>query len=107
MNPSKQVRIETVSSDGKMSIGDGNRSVDIYPVNNTHSNDMLAVYLPSEQILLSSDLYSPGSTPEPFKKYSKQLLEFIDDSKIDLKTIAGTHGGVGPAKDLHDFVNQK
>lgn len=106
-NPPKQVTIEEVSSHRKMSIADGNRSIDVYPVNNTHSNDMLAVFLPSERILLTSDLYSPGSTPEQFRKYSKQLLDFITDNKIDVETIAGTHGGFGSVKDLYDFVNQK
>jgi glyoxylase-like metal-dependent hydrolase (beta-lactamase superfamily II) len=106
-SPPKQVGIETVSPDKKMILSDGDKSIEIYSVNNTHSNDMLAVYyLPSEKVLLASDLYSPGSTPEPFKKYSKELLEFIFDSKIDVNTIVGTHGssGGGPIDDLYDFV---
>lgn len=74
-NPPEHIKIETVPDNEKMSISDGNRSIDIYTVNNTHSNDMLAVYLPSGRILFNSDLYSPGSTPEPFKKYSKELLK--------------------------------
>jgi hypothetical protein len=83
--------------------------MDIYSVNNTHSNDMLAVYLPSERILLNSDLYSSGGTPEPFRKYSKELLKFINDSGIVVDMIAGTHGdsGGGPIDDLYDFVNLK
>jgi hypothetical protein len=75
----------------------------------SHSDDMLAVYLPTEKILLVSDLYSPGGTPEPFRKYSKELLEFITESGIEVNMIAGTHGngGGGPLKDLYDFVNLK
>jgi flavorubredoxin len=109
MSPPEQVKIETVPPDKKMTISDGNRSIDIYPVNNSYSNDMLAVYLPSEKILLTSDLYSPRSTPEPFRKYSKELLAFITDSGIDVNMIAGTHGsgGGGSVKDLYDFVNLK
>ena len=105
----RQVTIATVAPDEKMTLSDGNRSLDIYPVNNSHSNDLLAVYLPSEKILLSSDLYSPGGTPEPFRKYSKELLEFIVDNRLDVNIIAGTHGrgGGGPIEDLHDFVNLK
>jgi glyoxylase-like metal-dependent hydrolase (beta-lactamase superfamily II) len=108
-NLPKHIEIETVPDNEKMTISDGNRSIDIYTVNNTHSNDMLAVYLPSERILLDSDLYSPGGTPEPFRKYSKELLEFITDSGIEVNMIAGTHGngGGGPLKDLYDFVNLK
>lgn len=108
-NPPEHIEIETVPDNEKMTISDGNRSIDIYTVNNTHSNDMLAVYLPSEQILLDSDLYSPGGTPEPFRKYSKELLKFITDSGIEVNMIAGTHGtvGGGPIKDLYDFVNLK
>jgi glyoxylase-like metal-dependent hydrolase (beta-lactamase superfamily II) len=107
INPPEHVNIETVSNNEKMSLTDGNRSLDIYAVNNTHSNDMLAVYLPSERILLNSDLYSPGGTPEPFRKYSKELLKFINDSGIEVNMIAGTHGasGGGPLQGLYDFVN--
>ena len=106
-SPSKQVKIETVSPDKKMTLNDGNRSIEIYSINNTHSDGMLAVYLPSEKVLLTSDLYSPGSTPEPFRKYSKELLKFINDSGIEVDMIAGTHGdsGGGPIDDLYDFVN--
>lgn len=106
-NPLELIKIETVPENEKMSLSDGNRNIDIYTVNNTHSNDMLAVYLPSERILLSSDLYSPGGTPEPFRKYSKELLKFINDSGIEVDMIAGTHGdsGGGPIDDLYDFVN--
>jgi glyoxylase-like metal-dependent hydrolase (beta-lactamase superfamily II) len=106
-NPPELIKIETIPENEKMSLSDGNRSIDIYTVNNTHSNDMLAVYLPSERILLNSDLYSPGGTPEPFRKYSKELLKFINDSGIVVNMIAGTHGdnGGGPIDDLYDFVN--
>lgn len=109
MSPPEQVKIETVPPDEKMTISDGNRSIDILPVNNSHSDDMLAVYLPSEKILLTSDLFSPGSTPDPFRKYSKELLDFITDIGIDVNMIAGTHGsgGGGPLDDLYDFVNLK
>jgi glyoxylase-like metal-dependent hydrolase (beta-lactamase superfamily II) len=107
INPPEHVAIETVSDNEKMSLTDGNRSLDIYTVNNTHSDDMLAVYLPSERILLNSDLYSPGGTPEPFRKYSQELLKFINDRGLEVNMIAGTHGtsGGGPLQGLHDFVN--
>jgi metal-responsive CopG/Arc/MetJ family transcriptional regulator len=96
--------VKRLHSIEKMTISDGNRSIDIYPVNNSHSYDMLAVYLPSEKILLTSDLYSPGFLP--FSNYSKELLAFISDSGIDVNMIAGTHGsgGGGPLKDLYDMV---
>lgn len=109
MSPPEQVKIEIVPPDKKMTLSDGNKSIDIYPVNNSHSNDMLAVYLPSEKVLLTRDLYSPGSTPEPFRKYSKELLKFINDSGIEVNMIAGTHGngGGGSLDELYDFVNLK
>jgi glyoxylase-like metal-dependent hydrolase (beta-lactamase superfamily II) len=71
----RQAMIEYVSQ--KKIISDGNRSMEIYPVKNSHADDMLAVYLPKEKILLDSDLYSPGGSPAPFKIYAKQLLDFI------------------------------
>jgi glyoxylase-like metal-dependent hydrolase (beta-lactamase superfamily II) len=108
-HPPELIKIETVPEDEKMSLSDGNRSIDIYTVNNTHSKDMLAVYLPFERILLNSDLYSPGLTPEPFRNYSKELLKFINDSGIEVDMIVGTHGdgGGGPLQGLYDFVNLK
>ena len=102
----RQVMTEYVTSQKKI-ISDGNRSVEIYPVKNSHADDMLAVYLPKEKILLDSDLYSPGGSPAPFKIYAKQLLDFITQTGLDVKIIAGTHGGFGPLKDLQKFVNQE
>jgi glyoxylase-like metal-dependent hydrolase (beta-lactamase superfamily II) len=101
----RQVMIESVSD--KKIISDGNRSVEIYSVKNSHADDMLAVYLPKEKILLDSDLYSPGGTPAPFKVYAKQLLDFITQTGLDVKIIAGTHSGFGPVTDLQKFVNQE
>jgi glyoxylase-like metal-dependent hydrolase (beta-lactamase superfamily II) len=101
----RQVMIESVSD--KKIISDGNRSVEIYSVKNSHADDMLAVYLPRQKILLDSDLYSPGGTPAPFKVYAKQLLDFITQTGLDVKIIAGTHSGFGPFTDLQKFVNQE
>ena len=49
------------------------------------------------------------SPPEPFRKYSKELIEFITDNGIDVDLIAGTHGngGGGTLQDLYDFLVQK
>ena len=104
LHPRQVVMMEPVSQ--KKIISDGNRSVEIYPVKNSHTDDMLAVYLPKEKILLDSDLYSPGGSPAPFKVYAKQLLDFITQTGINVKIIAGTHGGFGPYTDLQKFVNQ-
>ena len=59
------------------------------------------------KILLDSDLYSPGGSPTHFKLYAKQLLDFITKTGLDVKIIAGTHGGFGPFTDLQKFVNQE
>jgi glyoxylase-like metal-dependent hydrolase (beta-lactamase superfamily II) len=99
-----KVNLELVSEN--KTISDNNRSIEIFPVKNSHSNDMLAVYLPKEKILLDSDLYSPRSVPPPFKIYSKELLDFITQSGIDVETIAGTHGTFGPLSDLQKLVYQ-
>lgn len=99
-----KVNVELVSEN--KTISDNNRSIEILPVKNSHSNDMLAVYLPKEKILLDSDLYSPRSVPPPFKIYSKELLDFITQSGIDVETIAGTHGTFGPLSDLQKLVYQ-
>jgi glyoxylase-like metal-dependent hydrolase (beta-lactamase superfamily II) len=100
----RKVDIVTVAEN--KNISDSNRSIEILPVKNFHSNDMLVVYLPKERILLDSDLYSPGSVPPAFKIYSKQLLDFITQSGIIVQTIAGTHGIFGPLSDLQKAVHQ-
>jgi glyoxylase-like metal-dependent hydrolase (beta-lactamase superfamily II) len=97
--------VDVVPVSENKSIGNGNRSIEILSVKNSHSKDMLAVYLPKEKILLNSDLYSPETAPPPFKVYSKQLLDFIDESGINVETIAGTHGKFGPLSDLQKLVH--
>jgi glyoxylase-like metal-dependent hydrolase (beta-lactamase superfamily II) len=99
-------KLDVVLVSENKTIGDGNRSIEILSVKNSHSNDMLAVYLPKEKILLNSDLYSPGTAPPPFKVYSKQLLDFITESGINVQSIAGTHGKFGSLSDLQRLLHE-
>jgi glyoxylase-like metal-dependent hydrolase (beta-lactamase superfamily II) len=64
-----KVNVELVSEN--KTISDNNRNIEIVPVKNSHSNDMLAVYLPKEKILLDSDFI----VPEVFLHRSKYIAK--------------------------------
>lgn len=101
----REVPIEVVSD--HRTLGQGARILELYRVPNSHSNDMLAAYLPQHRFLFVSDIYSPGAGPEPFKVYNRELLTFIEQSGLAVERLGGTHGGVGSLEDLRSFVGQK
>jgi glyoxylase-like metal-dependent hydrolase (beta-lactamase superfamily II) len=58
----KPLRLQTVGSEGTLT--DGTRTIKLYTMTGfDHTDDMLLVYLPKEQILAEADAYTPTATP--------------------------------------------
>jgi|GEM_PF-1317608 len=81
------------------------RDVALYAVPNSHANDMLVVYLPSERLLFNSDLFSPGrDTQHPL--WAGELLAAIRFLNLDVANIVGGHGhGAEPLQALESAVS--
>ncbi|MDZ7896953.1 MAG: MBL fold metallo-hydrolase [Arcicella sp.] len=88
-----------------------------------HSDDMLIVYLPEEEIIIQADqLWSGtfmkvwgGYTPRGFTEKAKAsirnnaqyLLDYIKENNLKVSKIISQHGGLGPVEDLYTITNTK
>ncbi len=88
-NP-KPLALETVETDKKV-LTDGNRVVEVYPLENSHAEGMLVVHLPKEKLLFVTDLFSPGA-PRQMPLWSRQLLEGVQKNGLQVERIVGGHG---------------
>ena len=91
----------------------GRNCVDIYSIAGSSHNDAFAlVYLPAEKVLVEADAYTPlapGATPPTsVNPYSQNLLENIQNLKLDVDQIAAIHGpGVVKLADLKAYIAAK
>lgn len=88
----------------KKTITDGKQSLELYAFTGSpHAEPMVMMYVPSAKILFQSDLWFPatGGSGNPA---AKQLYDSIKALKLDVKTMAGGHGGVGPFAELDNAV---
>lgn len=96
-NPKPAV-LETIAAEKKV-LTDGERVVEIYPVNNSHVEGMLVVYVPREKLLFVSDLFSPGA-PRQVPVWCRELLDALQQYGLQVEHIAGGHGKIGPLAEL-------
>lgn len=82
---------------GKRSFTDGKREVIAFDAPNPHANGTLIGYVADAQLGYTTDLWSPGRDPLPFK-ISPALASVVDAVKkagVTPKRFAGGHGSVG------------
>jgi glyoxylase-like metal-dependent hydrolase (beta-lactamase superfamily II) len=106
----KAPAFETFSD--KHTLTDGQRVIEIYPIQGSGHNDAFAmVYLPAEKILIEVDAWAPlpadappPATPNPF---AVNLYQNIERLKLDVRQIAALHGPrVGTLADLRSSIGQ-
>ena len=95
----KSAVIETVETEKKI-LTDGERTIEMYPVSTSHSAGMLVAYLPKEQLLFVSDLFSPGA-PRQIAAFCRELLDTIQKYNLQVAGIVGGHGNkIGALADV-------
>jgi glyoxylase-like metal-dependent hydrolase (beta-lactamase superfamily II) len=82
--------IEVVDGEKKVLI-DGDRAVEVYPIQNAHAEGMVAAYVPHAKLLFVSDLFSPGAPRQP-PVLPRELLESVTTAGIKVEHIVGGHG---------------
>jgi|GEM_PF-833072 len=94
-----------------MTIEGATVTIELYTIPNSHSEGMLAVYLPELQLVFQSDLYSPKlfppnvMLPEPQLTWSTEFHTALLDLGLEVQTIIGGHGlGVGSLAELVDHI---
>ena len=97
--------IETVGGEKKV-LTDGDRTVEIYPIQNGHAEGMLAAYVPHAKLLFVADLFSPGAPQQP-PVWPRELLESITAAGLRVEHIVGGHGNkVGTLAELRQAATQ-
>ena len=101
---SNKPTIETVAD--KRVLSDRTRTVELYFLaNHGHHTGQLIAYLPKERILLYGDAYNPPAgdeirTPERGPEFAAQLVQKVQELKLNPDRIAPVHGRVVPYKNL-------
>lgn len=67
------------------------RRVEVYAVPNSHASDMLMVYVPDENMIFNTDLYSPGRQAQ-HPVWMKELFSAIRFYGLDVAHLVGGHG---------------
>ncbi|WP_290867127.1 MBL fold metallo-hydrolase [Aquabacterium sp.] len=94
-------------------LSDGQRRIEVHNIAGSGHNDAFAlVYLPAEKILIEADAYTPlapnAAPPASVNPYALNLLENVEELKLDVDQIAALHGpGVVKLADLKTFVGRK
>jgi glyoxylase-like metal-dependent hydrolase (beta-lactamase superfamily II) len=86
-------------------LSDGERTIELRPIQNDHASGMLMAYLPKEKVVFVADLYSPpGPVPNPSvifeRNRAKAFYDAVKKAGIAVDTVVGGHGVVGPFRDL-------
>ena len=96
---------------GKSVLSDGERKVEIYPIQGSlHARGMLMVYLPAEKLLIQSDAYTPGppfsAPPSVPQAAHTNLLANMERLKLQVERIVPLRGRVVPVADLYLAVGR-
>jgi glyoxylase-like metal-dependent hydrolase (beta-lactamase superfamily II) len=95
MNP-RQVSVIGVPAAGLV-LTDGARTVNVYPVQNSHAVDMVIAYIPGENLVFVSDLLSP-SGPVAAASIPQSLATAFSQFGLTVNKIAGGHGTMAPVQ---------
>ncbi len=97
------VPISSVGDVARMLIG--GRTIEIYDVPTSHATAMLIVYVPDEELVFNSDLYSPGRATQ-HQLWASELLQAIKFRRLPVKQFVGGHGrGAGSLEDLETIAS--
>ena len=92
------------SHTGRRVLTDRSRQIEIIPLPTSHAEDFQLIYLPREKILIEADHVSPRKNQVRPAPLVNELLQGIEQLKLDVTTIAGIHGDTGDMQGLRAAV---
>ncbi len=93
-----------IETSGPFALADDERPVATYPLENSHADDMLVAYLPTQKMLFNSDLYAAGfPISAALAESGNELNDFIVASQLDVELLVDGHGAF--VATLTDFRN--
>ena len=103
-NNPRPLQIETVSGDGPYELTDGDRTIEIYRLqDDIHADGMLMVYLPRERILMEGDPFSPSARAHPM---AANFLAQVRALGLGVDRVAPIHGRVVPFSEVVRTVRE-
>lgn len=92
--------VDVVEVGDKMVLSDGNRTIELYRIANTHAEGMLIAYIPDAKLGYVTDLWGPGRDPVVPTTRQRELYEAVTRIGISPERFAGGHGSVAPYSEL-------
>jgi len=89
----RQVTVTAVPAAG-LTLTDGVRTVNVYPVQNTHAADMVFAFVPGENLVFVSDLFSPPTPTVAVADIPPSLTTAFTAFGLTVNKIAGGHGAM-------------
>jgi hypothetical protein len=99
--------IETAPPASSFTIPDEAQPVEVYPIENSHAEDMVITYVPAAGIVFISDLYSPNPTASDPGPGATVLNDTITEFGLDVATIAGGHGATITFEEFQNLLGQQ
>jgi hypothetical protein len=103
------VRIETITGKRRV-LTDGTRTVELIDIGpSPHANEMLVAWVPGEGILFQGDLLNLGAGrihPTSANLTTAHFAEWVRQSGLPVRTLAGVHMEPGPASQLDEAIAQ-
>ena len=81
--------------EGKHVIREGSQSLELHAFDSEHFQPMVMAYVPGARVHFQSDLWFPG-VPLPGSPALVQLNDAIKAANLQVDTMVGGHGGIGP-----------
>lgn len=97
------VTTEIVPADGSLTLPDSTHAVEIYPIAQTHAEDMIIAYVADPGIVFVSDLYNPNPDADSAGAGGQLIADAIAEHGLEVAWVVGGHGG---AISLADFESQ-
>ncbi len=95
--------VHTVAQSGRITLDDPERPVTLVHHDQTeHSNDLLLVWLPEQDVIYASDVYSPGLGL--FLPEVERLVNEIDEEGLAVTRVIGSHGTESSLDELRAFI---
>jgi glyoxylase-like metal-dependent hydrolase (beta-lactamase superfamily II) len=98
----KSAVIDEVATD--RTITDATNEMRLLTFPNSHSGQMLVVYLPRQQLIYQGDLISAGELP--LYSTSTEFLAWLRATKVEVTTLAGLHGRTVSGSELDDLMSR-
>ena len=100
------ISVEVVPADGFLEIADDTLPVEIYPIEQTHAQDMIIAYVADPGIVFVSDLYSPNPDADSAGAGGQIVADAIAELGLDVSWIVGGHGGIISSEDFQSKLGQ-